>query len=198
MINCENDVNWVENLPEYQKIYNESPHRSLGFLTPFEVYFGRTSNRPRNKLFLAEKRDFKVPEENVDEANFDNPTELEEELNNLAIERDVLREKALNASNNAAQKMVKRELKRQPPSLYYKEDAVLVRIPISKKSFKGKKPSLQDSCEGRIIDADHDLHKCNIEFNDPVTSENKTVNTKIIYVCSSFFKCLVVVVHCNS
>lgn len=108
MINCENDVNWVENLPEYQKIYNESPHRSPGFLTPFEVYFGRTSNRPRNKLFLAEKREFEVPEENVDEANYDNPTELEEELNNLAIERDVLRKKALNASNNAARKMVKR------------------------------------------------------------------------------------------
>lgn len=73
------------------------------------------------------------------EANYDNPTELEEELNNLAIERDVLRKKALNASNNAARKMVKRELKRQPPSLYYKGDAVLVRIPISKKSVKGKK-----------------------------------------------------------
>ena len=172
MINCENDVNWVENLHEYQKIYNESPHRSLGFLTPFEVYIGRTSNRPRNKLFLAEKRDFEVPEENVDEANYDNPTELEE-LNNLAIERDVLRKKALNASNNAAGKMVKRALKRQPPSLYYKRDAILVRIPISKKSIKGKKNLLQSSCEGRIIDADHNLHKYNIKFNDPVTSENK-------------------------
>ena len=69
--------------------------------------------------------------------------------------------------------MEKRELKRQPPSVYYKGDTVLVRIPISKKSFKGKKTSLQDSCEGRIIDADHNLHKYNIEFNDPVTSENK-------------------------
>ena len=47
-----------------------------------------------------------------------NPTELEEELNSLAIERDVLRKKALNASNNASRKMVKRELKRQPPFLY--------------------------------------------------------------------------------
>ena len=51
-------------------------------------------------------------------ANYDNPTELEEKLNNLAIERDVLRKKALNASNNASRKMVKRELKRQPPFLY--------------------------------------------------------------------------------
>ena len=73
-----NDLNWVENLPEYRKLYNESPPESLGFLTPFEVYFGRPSNRPRNKLCLGEKGDFEVPEENVDETNYDNPTELEE------------------------------------------------------------------------------------------------------------------------
>ena len=39
MINCQNDVNLVENLPGYQKIYNESPHRSLGFLIPFICIF---------------------------------------------------------------------------------------------------------------------------------------------------------------
>ena len=70
---------------------------------------------------------------------------LASELNNLASKQDVLRKKSLNASNNAAQKMVKRVLKCQPPFLYYKGDAVLVRIPISKKSVKGKKTSLQNS-----------------------------------------------------
>ena len=138
MINCENDVNWVENLPEYKNIQRIATQVTWLSNTIWSIFWSH-SNRPRNKLFLAEKRDFEVPEENVDDANYDNPTELEEELNNLAIERDVLRKKALNASNNAARKMVKRELKRQPPSLYYKGDAVLVRIPISKKSVKGKK-----------------------------------------------------------
>ena len=61
IINCENDLNWVEYLPEYQKLYNESPHSSLGFLTPFEAYFGRPANRPKNKLFLGEQRDYQVP-----------------------------------------------------------------------------------------------------------------------------------------
>ena len=140
IINCENDLNWVENLPEYQKLYNESPHSSLGFLTPFEVYIGRPANRPKNKLFLGEQRDYQVPEE-VEEANYDDPTE--EELRNLSSERDVLWKKALKASNDAAQKMVKRELRRQPPSLYYKGESVLVRIPKSKKSVKGKKTSLK-------------------------------------------------------
>ena len=32
------DFNLVEYLPKYQKLYSESPHSSLGFLTPFEVY----------------------------------------------------------------------------------------------------------------------------------------------------------------
>ena len=63
--------------------------------------------------------------------------------------------------------------------MYCKGDAVLVRIPISKKSVKGKKTSLQSSCEGRIIDADHNLHKYNIEFNYPVTSENKKAWFKV-------------------
>ncbi len=182
IINCDNDLNWVENLPEYQKLYNESPHSSLGFLTPFEVYFGRPSNRPKNKLFLGEKKaEFQVPEENVDETNYD-PTE--EELSNLASERSVLRKKALDASNDAAQKMVKRELKRQPPSLYYKGETVLVRIPISKKTVKGKKTSLKNSCEGLIIDADHSLHKYNIEFNDPVKRKKKKAWFKVDDVTS--------------
>ena len=97
-----------------------------------------------------------------------------------------LRKKALNASNNAARKIIKRELKRQPPSLYYKGDPVLVRIPISKKSVKGKKKtSLQSSCEGRIIDADHNVSKYNIEFNDPVTSENRKAWFKVDDITSS-------------
>ena len=53
------ELNWVEYLPEYQKRYNESPHSSLGFLIPFEVYFGRHPNRLKNKLFLGEKKDSK-------------------------------------------------------------------------------------------------------------------------------------------
>ena len=58
--NSADELNWVEYLPEYQKLYNESPHSSLGFLTPFEVYFGRHPNRLRNKLFLGEKKEFEV------------------------------------------------------------------------------------------------------------------------------------------
>ena len=113
------DLNWVEYLSEYQKLYNESPHSSLGFLTPFEVYFGRPPNRLKNKLFLDEGMDFEVQDEN--EEAFPRVDEIlrEKDLRGLENDRFLLRQKALNASNNATQKMVKRELKRNPPSLYW-------------------------------------------------------------------------------
>ena len=42
LINNNNgDLNRVENPHQYQQLYNESPHRSLGQLSPFEVYIGR-------------------------------------------------------------------------------------------------------------------------------------------------------------
>lgn len=61
--NNNGDLNWVEYLQQYQQLYNESPHRSLGFLSPFEVYFGRKPNRYRKKLLLGEKKEYEVPEQ---------------------------------------------------------------------------------------------------------------------------------------
>ena len=52
------------------------------------------------------------------------------------------RQKALDVSSKASQYMVKRELRRNPPSLYYKGETVLIRVPVSKKLVKGEKNSL--------------------------------------------------------
>ena len=129
LINNNNgDLNWVEYLQQYQQLYNESPHRSLGFLSPFEVYFGRKPNRYRKKLFLGGKKEYEVPEEN--DNSFQMDEHKREELTELERERDSIRQKALDASNDAAQYMIKRELKRNPPSLYNKGETVLLRIPV--------------------------------------------------------------------
>ena len=53
VINGDGELNWVENLPIYQQLYNESPHSSLGMQSPFEVYHGRQANRVRNNFHLA-------------------------------------------------------------------------------------------------------------------------------------------------
>ena len=70
-----------------------------------------------------------------------------EELTELITERSSIKQKALNASNKASQYIVKRELRRNTPSLYYKGETVLIRVPVSKKLFKGKKNSLKNTCE---------------------------------------------------
>ena len=69
--------------------------------------------------------------------------------NGIETECSSIRQKALDASNKASprQNMVKRELRRNPPSLYYKGETVLIRVPVSKKLFKGKKNSLKNTCE---------------------------------------------------
>ncbi|XP_022795710.1 uncharacterized protein LOC111334278 [Stylophora pistillata] len=95
------------------------------------------------------------------------------ELIELERERDSIRQKALNSSNEAAQYMVKRELNRNPPSLYNKGETVLLRIPVSKKLVKGKKNSVKSTCEGFNHEADHSMHKYFICYNDPVTLKSK-------------------------
>ena len=37
-------VNWVENLPNYMRVLNESAREELAWQSPFEVYYGRKSN----------------------------------------------------------------------------------------------------------------------------------------------------------
>ena len=83
----------MEYLQQYQQLYNESPHRSLGQLSPFEVYFGRKPNRHRNKLFLGGKKDYEVAEENSNGIEMDECNA--EELTELATENGVLSDRKL-------------------------------------------------------------------------------------------------------
>ena len=66
------EVNWVNNLPLYQKLYNESPHRSLGLAAPFQVYFGRKLNSLKNRLTLnGDSSKYEVEEEAIDDELLD-------------------------------------------------------------------------------------------------------------------------------
>ena len=101
LINDNNgDLNWVEYLQQYQQLYNESPHRSLRQLSPFEVYIGRKPNKYRNKLFLGGKKEYEVPEKNSQSIEMDECKT--DELTELVIERNSVMQKALDASNKAS------------------------------------------------------------------------------------------------
>ena len=73
IINGDEELNWIENLPIYQQLYNESPHNSLGMQSPFEVYYGRPPNRVRNKLSLGERKVFEITEEGETEFQLKSP-----------------------------------------------------------------------------------------------------------------------------
>ena len=108
--------------------------------TPFEVYFGRSSNRIPNKLSSTDTKEYEVIEgstEYISEELDENRDE--KELERLIKERELIREKALKASKKASHKMVLRELKRSPPNLYNVGETVLIRVPKAKKAVKGKK-----------------------------------------------------------
>ena len=91
----------MEYLQHYQQLYNESPHHFLGFLSPFEAYFGRKPNRIRNKLFLGGKKEYEVLEEN--NSSFETGEGEREELMEIEIERDTIKQEALDASIEVAQ-----------------------------------------------------------------------------------------------
>ena len=103
MLNCDKELNWVESPAVYQQLYDESPHSSLGMATPFEVYYGRESNRVKFRISLAERNDLEVPEEdepNLQELSLVKKSKLQE----WKKQRACIREGDLKASNNATQK----------------------------------------------------------------------------------------------
>ena len=123
-------MNWVENLPLYQKIYNESPHRSLGLLCPFEVYYGRKPNSLKNRLCLDSDSEYDAEEEVLHESQADGECSFPtaDDLQTWASLQSKCREKALKASNKAAQNMIRRNLKKDPPSKYHIGETVRVRV----------------------------------------------------------------------
>ena len=105
--NNNGNLNWVEYLQQYQQLFNESPHRSLGQLSPFGFYFGGKRSRYRYKLFLVGKKEHEVPEENSNGIEMDECKT--EKLTELVTERNSIVQKALDTSNKASQYMVKQE-----------------------------------------------------------------------------------------
>ena len=43
-------VNWVKHLPTYDRVMNEDPKEVLSWMSPFQVYYGRKSQRLSNRL----------------------------------------------------------------------------------------------------------------------------------------------------
>lgn len=112
------------------------------------MYYGRQANRVRNKLSLGERKAFEVSEE--DETEFQLRSPSKDTLRQWEKDKDNVRDEALKASKDASQKMIKRELERNLPSLYYVGGTVFARVAKTKKTVKGKKTTLRGTCETNI------------------------------------------------
>ena len=86
----------------------------------------------------------------------------------MAILR-IIKSRTLDASNKASQYVVNRELRRNPLSLHYMGETVLIRVIVLKKVVKGKKNSLKNTCEGAILEADHSMQKYFISYSPSFT-----------------------------
>ncbi|XP_070556656.1 uncharacterized protein [Ptychodera flava] len=116
---------WASNLPIYARIYNESPHRSLGDRSPYEAFFGFKSNHRTRVLQVGRE-----PEDNYDpeETKIATVELSKEDVDQWLDVLAVLQAEVKTSSDNAAVKAAQRKLAMKPPSQYDIGDSVLVKF----------------------------------------------------------------------
>lgn len=163
------EYSWVDYLPGYARAYNEGFHRNLGF-SPFEVFFGRASNR------LARFRPQRDEEESIteEEVSYESEVDLEKMQEMLdqheeAIKffREKAKEKSAKQSNIQTQKLLHKRI----PTLYDVGDLVLVEAkqPGAGRIREGKKLSKQRAKEGEVIEADPDNFRYKVHLYEDET-----------------------------
>ena len=140
-------TSWPENLPVYMNTYNTSPHSSLGYKTPFEVYYCKKPlSLTKPILSLDTHADSEIPD-TVDKQQSSNA------LPSTSLGDDqIIRNEAKISSNAAATKMVEQHFSRNLPSEYAEGDVVLVRLRQRHSQIKGKTCSAKTVCyQGKVI-----------------------------------------------
>lgn len=137
LLRLEDGICWTEYLPKYQKLYNEAQHESLGPFSPFEIFYGRKSRSDQDILILGKDSldtgdEFEVEEMNENEHNLRWPSSSDDETEDLddlishIKSSKLIRKHAESHSEKAARQMVKRKLKKNPPSRYEIGDKVII------------------------------------------------------------------------
>ena len=136
-------------LDVYAFQYNTGAHRSLGYVSPFEVFFGR-------KVRASEKVETDVFPWDDDIADWNSKVE------------DV-RRTADTKQRKAAKAMVDAHRAKNPPSVYKKGEEVMVKLHMKGKKVKGKKKL---HCKGKILRRKENRYQ--ITYTDPNTEAKKT------------------------
>ena len=113
-------LNWVKELPEYQKVLNDDPKEVLGYLTPFQVYYGRKSN------FLQKTR-IERGKEIFTDINGCLPRSKDRKARKKNVSD--IKKVAASSTERCNNRMVRRHLQKNPPSIYDIGEKVLIRKP---------------------------------------------------------------------
>lgn len=145
--------NWVQNLGNYARTLNLEKREELGNRSPFEVYFGRKSNRGVGLLnyhyhTMSDKYQGESPI-------------THEKLKEFEKTRTQWRSAAAAADRRVAARTVKRNMAKHPPSVYKLNEKVLVRVKV-----KGKTKSSIRVVESKILDRNLRLARYKIWIPD--------------------------------
>ena len=152
-------VNWVKGLPTYAQALNQDPKEELSWKSPFEVYFGRKPNLVA-QTGNSHTEEWDVPLDKYEDKVIPRPRDYRCHFKNIKAKRT----RALSATEKCANRMVEREAKKHPPSVYNVGETVLIRYPGTGSKLVKKRYVLEAQILKRNIEKD--LYK--VAFSSPI------------------------------
>ena len=126
-------VNWVKSLPEYAKTLNEEPREELSWKSAFEVYYGRKFNHADRLSEFPVAQEWDQTGEEYKRMVEPKPSDYTRRTK--ACKR--LQQSVASASKKCEDRMIKKGLRNNPPSVYNVGENVLIRyLPAKKISRK--------------------------------------------------------------
>ncbi|XP_067654016.1 uncharacterized protein [Haliotis asinina] len=166
------NFNWVEKLPAYARIHNESHHSSLG-CSPYQAMFGFPPVHFQNLLKAGNSVDaYSYSEEEPSELSAQSDQHSEEENIHDRIERITnLRRNVFKSSMNQSSKMVRKHRRRSSVLVYEIGEKVLVKTQAKDARLRrgGYKNGIARCLEGLVSEIDSDKSRYKISFPNEQT-----------------------------
>ena len=168
-------VNWPKGLPHYTQALNQDPKEELAWKAPFEIYFGRKpSVATEAHSSCAKERD--VQAEKYEDMVRPRPRDYKSHSKRVKAKRT----QALSASEKCANRMVQREAKKRPPSVYQVGETVLIRYPGTGSKLVKKRYVLEAQVLKKNLEKD--LYK--VAFSSPIAGKNTKKGMSVYDVTS--------------
>ncbi|XP_046565436.1 uncharacterized protein LOC124274166 [Haliotis rubra] len=160
------DISWVDSLPDYCRIHNESVNSAIG-CSPYRAMFGFHPHHITRLLKAGGKSmDGYTCEDNAEYETVEEHSQVSEGTLNRLKELQDIRREVLIKSDKSSSKMVDKHLKTNPPSQYEVGRLSFVRHLGKDKgvNFRVGRRSPPKAVEGEILQVDNKLHKYKVRI----------------------------------